>query len=107
GPDLRTLEDRASAIKHVMAKVRGIGELSVVKQLGQPSLTVDVDRAKIARYGLNVADVNGLVEAAVGGAAATQVVQGEKLFDLVVRLEPQFRQTPEAPAHLLVSAPSG
>ena len=63
----------------------------MVKELGQPSLTVNIDRAKIARYGLNVADVNGLIEAAVGGAAATQVVQGEKLFDLVVRLEPQFR----------------
>ncbi|HXM69702.1 MAG TPA: efflux RND transporter permease subunit, partial [Thermoanaerobaculia bacterium] len=101
GPDLRTLEDRAGAIKRVMAKVPGIGELSVVKQLGQPSLTVTVDRAKIARYGLNVADVNGLIAAAVGGAAATQVVQGEKLFDLVVRLEPRFRQTPEAIANIL------
>ncbi len=107
GPDLKTLEDRAAAIKHVLAKVRGIGELSVVKQLGQPALTVTVDRAKIARYGLNVADVNGLVEAAVGGAAATQVVQGEKLFDLVVRLRPEFRQTPEAIADILIATPGG
>ena len=107
GPDLRTLEDRAGAIKRVMAKVPGIGELSVVKQLGQPSLTVTVDRAKIARYGLNVADVNGLIAAAVGGAAATQVVQGEKLFDLVVRLEPRFRQTPEAIANILIATPGG
>jgi heavy metal efflux system protein len=107
GPDLRTLEDRAAAIKRVMARVRGIGELSVVKQLGQPSLTVTVDRAKSARYGLNVADVNGLIAAAVGGAAATQVVQGEKLFDLVVRLEPRFRQTPEAVANILIATPGG
>jgi len=107
GPDLRTLEDRAGAIKRVMARVRGIGELSVVKQLGQPSLTVTVDRAKSARYGLNVADVNGLIAAAVGGAAATQVVQGEKTFDLVVRLEPQFRQTPEAVANILIATPGG
>ena len=107
GPDLKTLEDRAAAIKHVLAKVRGIAELSVVKQLGQPALTVTVDRAKIARYGLNVADVNGLVEAAVGGAAATQVVLGEKLFDLVVRLRPEFRQTPEAIANILIATPGG
>jgi cobalt-zinc-cadmium resistance protein CzcA len=107
GPDLKTLEDRAAAIKHVLTKVRGIGELSVVKQLGQPALTVTVDRAKIARYGLNVADVNGLVEAAVGGAAATQVVQGEKLFDLVVRLRPEFRETPEAIANILIATPGG
>jgi cobalt-zinc-cadmium resistance protein CzcA len=91
----------------VLSGVRGITEITVVKQLGQPSLTVTVDRAKIARYGLNVADVNGLVEAAVGGATATRVVQGEKLFDLVVRLEPQFRQTPEAIGNLLLATPGG
>jgi cobalt-zinc-cadmium resistance protein CzcA len=68
---------------------------------------VTVDRGKIARYGLNVADVNGLVEAAVGGATATQVVQGEKTFDLVVRLEPRFRQTPEAIGNLLIATPGG
>ena len=60
--------------------------VTVVQELGQPSLTIDIDRAKIARYGINVADINGLIEAAVGGAAATQVAQGERLFDLVVRL---------------------
>ncbi len=107
GPDLKVLEDRAAAIKHVLAKVRGIAELSVVKQLGQPVLTVTVDRARIARYGLNAGDVNGLIEAAVGGTAATQVVQGEKLFDLVVRLAPQFRETPEAIANILIATPGG
>jgi cobalt-zinc-cadmium resistance protein CzcA len=107
GPDLKVLEDRAAAIKHVLAKVRGIAELSVVKQLGQPVLTVTVDRARIARYGLNAGDVNGLIEAAVGGTAATQVVQGEKLFDLVVRLSPRFRETPEAIANILIATPGG
>jgi cobalt-zinc-cadmium resistance protein CzcA len=107
GPDLRTLEKLAADTKHVMAKVSGIVELSVVKQLGQPSLTVTVDRARCARYGLNVGDVNGLIEAAVGGTAATQVLQGEKLFDLVVRLQPRFRQTPEAIANILIATPGG
>jgi cobalt-zinc-cadmium resistance protein CzcA len=107
GPDLGVLEARANAIKGVLQKVRGIDEISVVRELGQPSLTVTPNREKIARYGLNVADVNGLIEAAVGGAAATQVVQGERLFDLVVRLEPQFRQTPEAIGNILVATPGG
>jgi heavy metal efflux system protein len=107
GTDLKTLEELATSVKKVLGHVRGITELTVVKQLGQPSLTVTADRAKIARYGLNVADVNGLVQAAVGGAAATQVVQGEKLFDLVVRLEPQFRQTPEAIGNILIATPNG
>ncbi len=107
GPDLNVLEAKGKEIQHVLQKVRGIAEITVVRQLGQPSLTVDVDRAKIARYGLNVEDVNGLIEAAVGGSAATQVVQGEKLFDLVVRLKPQFRETPEAIGNLLVATPGG
>jgi heavy metal efflux system protein len=107
GPDLAVLENRANAIKEVLQKVRGITEISVVRQLGQPSLTVTIDRAKIARYGLNVADVNGLIEAAVGGTTATQVVQGERLFDLVVRLKPEFRQTPAAIGNILVATPGG
>src|SRR5471030_803706 len=107
GPDLTVLEERGNAIKAVLQRVRGIGEISVIRQLGQPSLTVIIDRAKIARYGLNVSDVNGLIEAAVGGTAATQVVQGERLFDLVVRLEPEFRQTPAAIGNILVATPGG
>ena len=107
GPDLAVLEQRANAIKAVLRKVRGIGEISVVHELGQPSLTITPNREKIARYGLNVSDVNGLIEAAVGGTAATQVVQGERSFDLVVRLEPQFRQTPEAIGNILVATPGG
>src|SRR6185295_7837597 len=107
GPDLNVLETKASEVRKVLSQVRGVTEITVVKQLGQPTLTVTVDRAKIARYGLNVADVNGLVEAAVGGATATQVVQGEKLFDLVVRLEAQFRGTPEAIGDILIATPGG
>ena len=64
----------------------------MVRELGQPSLMIDVDRDKIARYGINVADVEAVVQAAVGGQAATQVIQGEKLFDLVVRMKPEFRE---------------
>jgi heavy metal efflux system protein len=107
GPDLAVLEERGNQIKKVLSGVRGITHVSLVQELGQPSLTVVVDRAKIARYGLNVSDVNGLIEAAVGGSAATQVVQGERLYDLVVRLEPQFRETPEAIGNILIATPSG
>ena len=92
GTDLALLEAKGRAIKAVIEKVPGIKHVTLVQELGQPSLTVTVDRAKMARYGLSVRrDVNGLIEAAVGGAAATQVVQGERTFDLVVRLQPQYR----------------
>ncbi len=107
GTDLETLETKGKAIKRVLERVRGIKEITLVRELGQPSLTVNTDRAKIARYGLNVADINGLIEAAVGGAAATQVVQGEKQFDLVVRLEQQFRDNPEEIGNILVTTPDG
>jgi heavy metal efflux system protein len=78
-----------------------------VRELGQPSLIVEADREKIARYGINVADVEAVVQAAVGGQAATQVVQGEKLFDLVVRMQPQFRSSAEKIGDLLVGTPTG
>jgi cobalt-zinc-cadmium resistance protein CzcA len=107
GTDLVVLEQRGNQIKKVLSGIRGITHVTLVQELGQPSLTVTVDRAKIARYGLNVSDINGLIEAAVGGAAATQVVQGERLFDLVVRLQPQFRESPEQIGAILVATPAG
>jgi cobalt-zinc-cadmium resistance protein CzcA len=88
-------------------KTPGFTELTVVRELGQPSLIVDADRQKIARYGINVADVEAVVQAAVGGQAATQVIQGEKLFDLVVRMEPQYRSNAQQIANLLVPTPDG
>jgi cobalt-zinc-cadmium resistance protein CzcA len=68
---------------------------------------IQVNREKIARYGVNVADVEGVIQAAVGGQAATQVIQGEKLFDLVVRMKPEFRENAQQIANLLVGTPSG
>src|SRR5579863_471230 len=107
GPDLNVLQDKAIQIKRVLEHVPGFTELTVVRELGQPSLLIDVDRDKIARYGINVADVETVIQAAVGGQAATQVIQGEKLFDLVVRMEPQFRESAQQIGGLLVGTPSG
>ena len=107
GSDLRTLQDRAKAIKHVLEGVRGIRDITLVQELGQPSLTIDVDRARIARYGLNVADVNSVIQTAIGGDVATQIVQGEKQFDLVVRFEPQYRDSAEAIGNIPVTTPGG
>jgi cobalt-zinc-cadmium resistance protein CzcA len=107
GPDLGTLQEKALQIKGALEKVPGFTELTVVRELGQPSLIVEADREKIARYGINVADVEAVVQAAVGGQAATQVIQGEKLFDLVVRMQPQFRSTSQQIGDLLVGTPTG
>lgn len=107
GPDLKVLQEKALEIKRRLSQVPGFTELTVVRELGQPSLLVDTDRDKIARYGVNVADVEAVIGAAVGGQAATQVIQGEKLFDLVVRMKPQFRESAQQIGALLVGTPSG
>ncbi|HYL62748.1 MAG TPA: efflux RND transporter permease subunit [Candidatus Methylomirabilis sp.] len=107
GPDLSVLEKKAVEIRNILDKTPGFTELTVVRELGQPSLIIDADRAKIARYGINVADVEAVVQAAIGGQAATQVIQGEKLFDLIVRMEPQFRSSARDIGDLLVPTPAG
>jgi cobalt-zinc-cadmium resistance protein CzcA len=107
GPDLDVLQKKAVEIRNVLDHTPGFKELTVVRELGQPSLIIDADRAKIARYGINVADVEAVIQAAVGGQAATQVIQGEKLFDMVVRMEPQFRSNARDIGNLLVPAPAG
>ena len=107
GPDLTTLENKGKAIKAVLAHVRGIRDVTLVHELGQPSLSIAINRAKIARYGINVDDVNGLIQTAIGGDVATQVVQQEREFDLVVRLAGKYRNDPEAIGNILVATPGG
>ncbi|MCE5232472.1 MAG: CusA/CzcA family heavy metal efflux RND transporter [Mizugakiibacter sp.] len=107
GRDLQTLQDKGKAIKQVLQHVRGITDVTLVHELGQPSLTIRIDRAKIARYGLNVSDVNALIETAIGGNTATQVVQGEREFDLVVRLAQRFRDNPQEIGNIPVATPGG
>jgi len=107
GSDLKVLQSKALEIKRRLSEIPGFTELTVVRELGQPSLLIDVDRDKIARYGINVADVEAVVQTAVGGQAATQVIQGEKLFDLVVRMKPEFRENAQQIGNLLVGTPAG
>jgi cobalt-zinc-cadmium resistance protein CzcA len=107
GPDLATLEQKGKAIKAVMQNVRGIRDVTLVHELGQPSLSIAIDRAQIARYGVNVDDVNALIQTAIGGDVATQVVEQEKEFDLVVRLAGKYRDDPVAIGNILVATPGG
>jgi heavy metal efflux system protein len=107
GTDLHTLEQKGKAIKKILERVRGITDITLVQELGQPSLTITIDRARIARYGVNVADINGLIQTAIGGDVATQVEQGEKQFDLVVRLDQAYRDNPEEIGNILVATPGG
>src|SRR5580700_4681399 len=107
GTDLTTLEEKAVQVKEILSHTPGINEITIVRELGQPSLAITPDRAKLARYGLNVSDVNTLVETALGGAAATQVIQGERQFDLVVRMPEQYRSNAAEIRKLLIATPDG
>jgi cobalt-zinc-cadmium resistance protein CzcA len=107
GANLDTLEQKGKAIKQILQGVRGIRDVTLVRELGQPSLSIQINRARTARYGLNVADINSLIQTAVGGDVATQVQQQEKQFDLVVRLEQRFRDNPDEIGNILVATPGG
>ena len=92
-----------------MSQVRGIADLGIFPVLGQPNFNIKVDRAKAARYGLNSGDVNTVVQAAMGGAVATSVLEGDRQFDLVVRYTPEYRDTIEKIRNIKVAyqTPSG
>ena len=76
--------------------MKGISDLGVFPVTGQPELIITIDRKASARYGLMASDVDAAVQAAIGGSAATQILDGDRRFDFVVRYEPQFRSSPEA-----------
>jgi len=95
GPNLETLTQLAEKIRDQMNQVRGVTDLGIFPVLGQPNLNIKVDRAKAARYGLNSGDVNSVIQAAMGGAVATSVLEGDRQFDLVVRYTPAYRDTIE------------
>ncbi len=107
GPDLNMMETLATEIERVMQQVNGVKDLGIFRLMGQPNLLIQVDRDAIARYGLLVTDVNAVVQAAIGGQAVTQVYDEERLFDLVVRFLPEFRQDVDAIGNILISTPDG
>src|SRR4029453_8407550 len=107
GPDLEVLERVAGDIKAILKRVRGIEDLGVLHSLGQPNLLIEVDRSATARYGLEVNDVNAVIQAAVGGQSVTQVFEGDKWFDLVVRFSAQHRNSAQAIGEIQVTTTEG
>jgi cobalt-zinc-cadmium resistance protein CzcA len=91
GPNLETLTQIAGDIRREMGKIRGITDLGVFPVLGQPNLDIRIDRSAAARYGLNTGDVNAVIQAALGGASATTVLEGDRQFDVAVRYSKEFR----------------
>ena len=107
GDDIEVLARIAKQIQDVMSKIPGVTDLAVFRETGQPNLVISMDRAAAGRYGLMAADINAAVQAAIGGAAATQILEGDRRFDFVVRYKPEYRQNPEAMKNILLSTPDG
>jgi heavy metal efflux system protein len=103
GPDLVVLEQLADQILKEMAQVQGVADLGIFHVLGQPNLNIRVDREKAARYGLNSGDINTVVQAAMGGAVATTVLEADRQFGVAVRLLRPFRDSIESIGNVKVS----
>jgi heavy metal efflux system protein len=91
GRDLATLEQVATQVMHELGQVKGVEDLGIFWVLGQPNLNIKIDRQKAARYGLNVSDINNVVQAALGGTVATTMLEADRQFNITVRLAPEFR----------------
>ena len=107
GNDFDELTRLADQIAGIMKQVPGITDVGVFDVTGQPSLMVSIDRMKAARYGLQPQDINNVVQAAVGGAPVTQIIDNDRRFDFAVRYAPGFRSTPQQIAQILVPTPDG
>jgi cobalt-zinc-cadmium resistance protein CzcA len=107
GPDLDVLKAKAGEIGAALARVRGAADLTVESVAGQPYITVRADRARIARLGLNVEDVQAVVETAVGGKTVTEIYEGDKFFDLQLRYPEERRNSIESIGAILIRTPGG
>jgi heavy metal efflux system protein len=111
GNDLQALTDTANKIKSVLATVQGITDLAVFTSLGQPTIQIDIDRARAARYGLSPGDINTTIRTAIGGDSAGDLYEpgSDRHFPIIVRLAPEYRKSAEAIQNLRIGAqgPSG
>lgn len=107
GADLKTLEERANEIQDVMRKIPGVADLGTFQVRGQPNVNLIVDRAAADRFGINVSDVQDVVETAVGGKAVSQILIGEQRHDLTVRYQQPFRQRVEDVANIRILTSTG
>jgi len=108
GNDLETLEKTADSIGAVLAKVPGITDLAVLRSLGQPTIRIDANRVRAARFGLSSGDINAVVQAAIGGQSAGDLYEGgsDRHFPMTVRLAAPYRQNLDAIRHIPISAPA-
>ena len=107
GDDMVSIQDRATQIYGILKTVKGIEDLGVIKNIGQPELRIELDEVKMAQFGVNTADCNAVIEMAIGGKAATQFYEGFKKFDVRIRFYKEYRKTEVEIANILVPSING
>ena len=107
GTDLKTLQDRADQVTHILASIRGATDVAAEQQAGLAQMIVDIDRAKVSRYGINVADVERVMEIGIGGKVASQFLEGERRFAITLRYEENARNSVAGLESLTVQTPNG
>ncbi|PZX65806.1 efflux RND transporter permease subunit [Hydrotalea sandarakina] len=107
GDSLNYMEGKIQEVYNILKDVRGITDLGVIHNIGQPELDVNLNQDKMAMYGVATADANAVVAMAIGGVAASTLYEGIKTFDIRIRLPEDFRKTPEDIGNLLVPTQSG
>ncbi len=107
GEDLETLRKIADGIQSIMTGIRGVRDVRVEQLFGQAYLTINIDRGKIARHGINVAHIREIIATAIGAQAATRVYEGQKRFDLILRYPERYRNSVETISHILLTTASG
>jgi heavy metal efflux system protein len=107
GDDLDVLWDKAEEIAVLLQQIAGVKDVKIEQISGQPYLTIDIDRQKIARFGINVADVQDIITTAIGGKPATQVYEGERRFQLILRFPESYRNSVASVGEIRVKAASG
>jgi cobalt-zinc-cadmium resistance protein CzcA len=107
GDDIQTLKSKSDEIARVLSKIEGATDLLTEKVTGQPYLTIEIDRAKIARYGLNISDIQNIVEIAIGGKTASKFYEENRSFDITVRLPEENRNSVETIGNILVPTDGG
>ncbi|MBL8528308.1 MAG: efflux RND transporter permease subunit [Burkholderiales bacterium] len=107
GDDIEVLKEKADEVVQLLGTIRGASDIRLERVSGQQYLTIQIDRKAIARHGINVADINDIIEIAIRGRVATEVYEGERRFSAAVRFPPEFRNNADKIAQILVRSPNG
>ena len=107
GDSLNYMEEKSDEVNSMLKKIKGITDLGVIRNIGQPELDIDLDQSRMALYGVSTADANAVIEMAIGGKAVTQLYEGVRHFDIRIRFPEEYRKSDEDIGNLLVPTSSG